>query len=311
MTRKTRIAAAVMAALLAQVAGTGAATAQVKTLGMPTGAPASREGDTSKGRTVRTDAKPLSPYKIILVGDSTMAPTSGWASIFCAHHVKSSVACLNLGRGGRSTRSYRQEGSWDGALAEAKVPGYHATYVLIQFGHNDQSSASERWTEMDKEFPDNLRRMVEEVRAVKAVPVLVTPLTRREFVGGKLNNTLEPWAEKVRGVARALKVPLVDLNASSAAAVQQMGAEPAMALAQTAPNEAERAAARSGTTLKPRTAEEARLPPVPTMSDGPHGQFTRKFDYTHIGDAGAEVFAALVARDLARAVPDLRSQIAP
>lgn len=269
------------------------------------------DGGTSKGRTVRTDAAKINTYKIILVGDSTMAPTSGWASMFCAHHVKSSVACLNLGRGGRSTRSYRAEGSWDGALAEAKVPGYRATYVLIQFGHNDQSSVAERWTDMAKEFPDNLRRMVEEVRAARAIPVLVTPLTRREFVKGKLNNTLEPWSAKVREVASALKVPLVDLNASSAALVQQMGAEAATTLAQTGPNAEELAAARAGSTLKPRSAEDARLPPVPTVADGPRGQFVRKFDYTHVGDKGADVFAALVARDLARAVPDLRSQIAP
>ena len=39
----------------------------------------------------RTDAPPLEPYKIILVGDSTMAPHSGWGGAFCAHHVKSSV----------------------------------------------------------------------------------------------------------------------------------------------------------------------------------------------------------------------------
>ena len=92
----------------------------------------------------RTDAPPIRAYKIILVGDSTMAPGSGWASMFCAEHVKSSVACLNLGRGGRSTRSYRQEGSWAIALTEARVPGYAKTYVLIQFGHNDQSSKPER-----------------------------------------------------------------------------------------------------------------------------------------------------------------------
>ena len=32
----------------------------------------------------RTDAEPLEPYKIILVGDSTMAPHSGWGGAFCA-----------------------------------------------------------------------------------------------------------------------------------------------------------------------------------------------------------------------------------
>lgn len=79
----------------------------------------------------REDKPPLDPDKIILVGDSTMAPMSGWASAFCARHVSTAVACLNLGRGGRSTRSYQAEGSWDLAVREAAVPGYRHTYVLI------------------------------------------------------------------------------------------------------------------------------------------------------------------------------------
>lgn len=259
----------------------------------------------------RTDAPPIEPYKVVLVGDSTMAPASGWASIFCARHVKSSVACLNVGRGGRSTRSYRQEGSWGIALAEAKVPGYRASYVLIQFGHNDQSTRPERWTDRTTEFPANLRKMVEEVRAAGAIPVLVTPLTRREFKDGKLDNTLDAWSEEVRKVAAETKAPLVDLNRRSAAVVQKLGPEDSMALAQAEPTAEERAAGKAGTTLKPRSAEEARLPDVPVKSGGPRGQHNRKFDYTHVGETGAGVFAKLVADDLARAVPALASQLVP
>lgn len=258
----------------------------------------------------RTDAPRLEPYKIILVGDSTMAPHSGWASAFCAHHVKSSVACLNAGRGGRSTRSYRQEGSWDIALAEARVPGYRATYVLIQFGHNDQSSKPERWTEQTKEFPANLRRFVEEVRAAGALPVLLTPLTRREFKAGELQNTLASWSDEVRKVAAAMQVPLVDLNARSAALVQKMGAREATRLAQAPPSAEELAAAEAGTTLPPRPAP-ATDPAPPADPKGPRGTVTRKFDYTHLGDVGAEVIARLVARDLAAVAPDLRSQLLP
>lgn len=259
----------------------------------------------------RTDAPPLQPYKIVLVGDSTMAVGSGWASMFCARHVKSSVACLNAGRGGRSTRSYRQEGGWDIALAEARVPGYKATYVLIQFGHNDQSSASERWTDRTTEFPANLTRMVEEVRAAGAVPVLVTPLTRRVFKNGKLDNNLDEWSEEVRKVATATRTPLVDLNRRSAAVVQKLGAEDSMALAQAEPTAEERAAAKAGTTLKQRPTEEAREPDLPTRPGGARGQHTRKFDYTHLGETGAGVFARLMADDLARAVPALASQLVP
>ncbi|QCB56869.1 rhamnogalacturonan acetylesterase [Sphingopyxis sp. PAMC25046] len=254
----------------------------------------------------RTDAPPLEPYKIILVGDSTMAPHSGWGGAFCAHHVKSSVACLNTGRGGRSTRSYRQEGSWDIALAEAKVPGYRGTWVLIQFAHNDQSSKSERWTDETTEFPANLRRFVEEVRAAGATPVLVTPLTRREFRDGKLRNTLASWSDQIRGVAKAMDVPLVDLNALSAAQAQEMGAETATKLAQVPPTPEELAAAKAGTTL---TARPAPPPPPPITGDGARGQVTRKFDYTHLGNVGAEVTAKLVTQALARAVPGLRSQL--
>lgn len=259
----------------------------------------------------RTDAPSMQPYKIVMVGDSTMAAGSGWASMFCAKHVKSSVACLNLGRGGRSTRSYRQEGSWDIAMAEAKVPGYRTTVVLIQFGHNDQSRAPERWTEQTKEFPANLRRMVEEVRAAGATPVLMTPLTRRDFKDGKLRNTLDTWSAEVRKVATATQTPLIDLNRISAAVVQRLGAEESMALAQAEPTAEERAAAKAGTTLRARPTEEARLPDVPTRPKGARGQIVRKFDYTHVGDTGATVFARIVSDGLAQAVPQLASQLLP
>lgn len=258
----------------------------------------------------RTDAPRLEPYKIILVGDSTMAPHSGWASAFCADHVKSSVACLNVGRGGRSTRSYRAEGSWDIALAEAEVAGYRARYVLIQFGHNDQSTRSERWTERTSEFPANLRRFVEEVRAAGAVPVLLTPLARREFKSGTLNNTLDTWSAQVRSVATETGTPLVDLNARSASLLQKMGAEEAMQLAQVPPAAEELAAAKTGTTLPPKPAPAAPEEEAAT-GKGPRGRVTVKFDYTHVGSVGARVFARLVTHDLAVAVPELRSQLVP
>lgn len=264
-----------------------------------------------KAREPRTDAPPIKPYKIILVGDSTMAVGSGWGSAFCDYHVKSSLNCLNLGRGGRSSRSYRAEGSWDIALNEARVPGYAATYVLIQFAHNDQSPKGERWTDMTTEFPANLKRFVEEVRAAGAQPVLLTPLTRREFAGGQLKNTLEPWSEEVRKVATETKTPLVDLNRSSARIVQKLGAADSMKLAQAEPIESEVAAAKAGTTLPPRSLEEARQPDAPTTETGPRGQQVRKFDYTHVGETGAQVFSKLVADDLAAAVPALRSQLVP
>src|SRR5262249_59217610 len=46
------------------------------------------------------------PVCIILVGDSTVAPVNGWGPGFCALASRE-VTCINLGKNGRSTSSYR------------------------------------------------------------------------------------------------------------------------------------------------------------------------------------------------------------
>jgi lysophospholipase L1-like esterase len=262
----------------------------------------------------RIDAPKLEPFKVILVGDSTMAPHSGWGGAFCARHLKWRVACINLARGARSTRSYRAEGAWDVALGEMKVPGYQATYVLIQLGHNDQARHKpERWTEETSEYPDNLRRFVKEARRAGAIPVLVTPLARREFRRGELQNTLASWSEQVRRVARALDAPLIDLNARSAQLIRKIGPVAALEFAQLPPGDAEKTAAARGTTLPPQQspAESSDGAGEDSVPGGARGRVKLKFDYTHLGPKGAEAFAALVAQDLATAAPELASQILP
>ena len=116
--------------------------------------------------------KPIRASKIILVGDSTTAVQGGWGGSFCAEHVTSFAACVNLARGGRSSGSYIAEGSWELALAEARAPGYVNKWILIQFGHNDQPGKPGRSTDLATEFPANLRRYVNEARAAGAKPVL-------------------------------------------------------------------------------------------------------------------------------------------
>lgn len=262
----------------------------------------------------RTDAPRLDAYKVILVGDSTTAPHSGWGGAFCANHVKWRIACVNLARGARSTRSYRSEGAWDIALGEMKVPGYKKVFVLIQMGHNDQARHKpERWTEETKEFPDNLRRFVKEARKAGAVPILVTPLARREFRDGKLENTLASWSGQVRKVAKELQVPLIDLNAKSAQAVQELGPVAAMDWAQAPPSREELDAARAGTTLQPAPSppDAAEDKSERAARPGARGQVKLKFDYTHLGAEGAKLIAATIADELALAVPELAALIVP
>jgi lysophospholipase L1-like esterase len=258
----------------------------------------------------RPPATPIHADKIILVGDSTTAVQSGWGSSLCSHHVSSFVACLNLARGGRSSYSYRAEGSWDIALAEMKTGAYDRTWVLVQFGHNDQPGKPERSTDLATEFPANMRRYVEEIRAAGARPVLVTPLTRRMFKDGRLDDDLEPWADAIRKIAKEMDVPLVDLHARSVAAVQALGPVQSMRFAEIPPASWMIAAAQSGTTVDHDTPAMPVAPPDPSGRP-PFGQPKWQFDYTHLGVEGADFFAAIVADELSRAVPELRERMYP
>ena len=263
----------------------------------------------------RPPVTPVRASKIILVGDSTTAVQGGWGPSFCADHVASFLACINLARGGRSTYNYRAEGSWEIALHEMRTDAYAGgVYVLIQFGHNDQPGKPGRSTDLATEFPDNLRRYVREVRAAGAVPVLLTPLTRRQFADGVLVDDLAPWAEATRKVAAELDVPLVDLHARSVAAVQGMGPVQAMRLAQARPLPEQVTAAQAGTTIGATPAASAGATAVAPQDNAavePMGAPKAAFDYTHLGREGADFFAAIVADELARQVTALRRNLIP
>jgi lysophospholipase L1-like esterase len=241
------------------------------------------------------------PVRIILVGDSTMAVKSGYGPGLCAH-VTHEVNCVNMAKGGRSTSSYRAEGSWAQVLAELKRGHFSANYVLIQFGHNDQPGKPGRSTDLATEFGPNLRRYVEEAKAVGAKPVLITPLTRRVFRKGTLTDTLQPWADATRKVAEETGVPLLDLHADSMAAVTRMGPPEANMLAM-APAPAEVA------------ADPANSPNAPKAPANPQGERKGEtpplFDYTHLGAKGAEFFGRMVGQELAAAVPELRPDLKP
>ena len=250
--------------------------------------------------------------KIILVGDSTVSVRSGWGGAFCDHHLTSRVACIDLAREGRSTRSYRAEGSWEIALAEMQAGrAYAATYVLIQFGHNDQPGKPGHSTDLTAEFPANLRRYVTEARAAGAIPVLVTPLTRRIFRNGALLDTLEPWAVAIREVADEMRVPVVDLHARSKAVVQALGPVASTKFAEVTPGPAILAAVRAegsvGTPVAAAPSPTQAPPPQRPGGPGPTGDLG--FDTTHLGREGADFFAGQVAEELAHILPDLRSDL--
>ena len=120
---------------------------------------AQTEQDNQKERIV-TPSTNKNTTNIFLAGDSTVTdytlesdyekkrnPQQGWGGVFQEFFVADSlktlkssalaksVLVINKAKGGRSTRTFFQEGRWRYIFENLKPKDY----VLIQFGHNDES----------------------------------------------------------------------------------------------------------------------------------------------------------------------------
>jgi len=230
--------------------------------------------------------------RFILVGDSTVAERSGWGPGFC-NDVVSGVTCVNMAKGGRSTKSYREDGSWAQVMDQLKHgEKFQQTYVLIQFGHNDQPGKPGRSTDVKTEFPANMKGFVDEVKAAGASPILVTPLSRRQWdASGHIRDSLGPWADADKQVAKDEGIPLLDLHADSIAALNAMGKAEGDTLAMAPPPD--------------------KNAPAPTVSTERSGEAALRFDGTHLGAKGAALFAHIVEGELVAAVPDVKGCFKP
>ena len=173
---------------------------------------------------------PKKKIKVYLIGDSTMceyelkrAPVTGWGMPF-KYFFDSSVTIVNRARGGRSTRSFISENRWQ-PIADSLREG---DYVLIQFGHNDEAK-EEKYKERYTPVPDyktNLIKFITETRVKKAIPVIITPVTRMRF--DKNGNQLETHTDYTAAcheVAKRYDVALIDLDKKSRELLQQLGPE--------------------------------------------------------------------------------------
>lgn len=173
------------------------------------------------------------PLPMVIIGDSTVceypeaSPARGWGH-YIQGYFKEDIRVVNLAASGRSTKTFIAEGRWKKALEEKP------RYVLIQFGHNDSHPAARpEATNVDTEYPDFLRRYIEEARAIGAIPILVTPMVRRLFEGDKLRDELAPYATAMLKVAAERKAPVVDLHMASKELVEKMGETKSMEFANT------------------------------------------------------------------------------
>jgi lysophospholipase L1-like esterase len=171
---------------------------------------------------------PQKKIKVWMIGDSTMCnyqlsrgPITGWGMPF-ATFFDSSVVIDNRAQGGRSTRTFLSEGRWQ-PVADSAQEG---DYVFIQFGHNDEAKEpqyADRYTPVE-DYKKNLIKFITEARSKKAIPVLVTPVTRMKFgKEGNITETHVEYTKAVYDVANAYKTPLIDLDKKSRELLQQFG----------------------------------------------------------------------------------------
>jgi lysophospholipase L1-like esterase len=213
--------------------------------------------------------QPAAKIRVALVGDSTVTDSSGWGVGF-KNSLTDDVEVINLALGGRSSKSYRDEGHWD-----TKVLPSRADYVLIQFGHNDcPGKGPKRETDPATTYRANMKRYVDEARAAGMKPILVTSLTRRKFrADGKIHSDLFPYVDAVKAVAAETNTPLIDLHARSIELCNQQGPEGC----------------------------EAISPPPKAGENKP--------DQTHLNERGSALIGALVAHDLRKVFPELAKYV--
>jgi lysophospholipase L1-like esterase len=166
--------------------------------------------------------------RIYMIGDSTMCtypvrqqPVTGWGMPF-ANYFDESVTIVNRARGGRSTRTFIAENLWK-PIADSLNAG---DYVFIQFGHNDEAKEPQyaaRYTPVD-DYKKNLIKFITETRGKKAVPILVTPVSRRSFDNnGTARETHAEYTKAVFDIGDQYKVPVIDLDTKSRELYQQLG----------------------------------------------------------------------------------------
>ncbi len=161
---------------------------------------------------------------IALAGDSTVANykpgdnIAGWGQMI-RFFLSDGCKVENLAVGGRSSKTFIEEGRWKKLLAGKPQ------FVLVQFGHNDSHGKEKaESTVAGGNYKDFLRKYADDAKAASITPVFITPMHRRVFdKSGVLSAELKPYADAMNEVAAEKGVFCVDLYESSGKLLNESG----------------------------------------------------------------------------------------
>ncbi|MFG2648174.1 rhamnogalacturonan acetylesterase [Streptomyces sp. NPDC048436] len=150
-------------------------------------------------------------------------PEAGWGQMLPRFFTQD-VVVANRAIGGRSSRSFIEQGRL-AAIHQVIQPD---DYLFVQFGHNDATvSNPDRYTSPD-DYKEYLRHdYIRGTRARGAVPVVVTPVSRRDFNAstGEFKVSFPAYVAAARAVAKEEGAPLVDLSEASRRYLTRLGVE--------------------------------------------------------------------------------------
>lgn len=164
---------------------------------------------------------------VFLAGDSTVTdqprePGASWGQML-PRLLKPSVAVANHAESGETLKSFIAGLRLDKLLSQMK----RGDTLLIQFAHNDQKQNwPQTYVEAGTTYKAYLKVFIAEARRRGAMPVLVTPMQRRQFdAAGKIRNSHGDYPAAMREVAKEEGVALIDLERMSVAFYEALGPE--------------------------------------------------------------------------------------
>lgn len=193
------------------------------------------------------DPKIVFPVKrrVFIIGDSTVANGNdsivGWGRELPAFFDTSRAVIINKARGGRSSRTFLNEGLWKEILPQLRK----GDFVLMQFGHNDGArpdaekfrgslrGTGEETQEVTK--PDGskeivhtygwyMRKYMQDTKEKGATPIVFSQIPRNEWPGGKVERVSESYGKWSREAANQADAFFLDLNDLIAVKYEKMGA---------------------------------------------------------------------------------------
>ena len=183
--------------------------------------------------------------RIFIIGDSTVANGNdsivGWGRVLPAYFDTGRIVLFNKARGGRSSRTFLNEGLWNDVLSELRK----GDFVLMQFGHNDSArpdaekfrgslpGTGEETQEVTK--PDGtketvhtygwyLKKYISDAKSKNSIPIVLSQIPRNEWPGGKVERVSESYGKWAREVAVHADAFFVDLNELVAKKYETLGA---------------------------------------------------------------------------------------